>query len=83
VSGQGRADRQGARERAALDTAGEFLLAAQADDQRRLDEALSRGDVFALNAALLSIAQGAVSALARERGVRPDEVIMSLIADLS
>jgi hypothetical protein len=83
VFGQGRADRQGARERAALDTAGEFLLACLADDRRRLDEVLSRGDVFALNTALLSIAQGAVSALARERGAGPDEVITSLIADLS
>jgi hypothetical protein len=83
VFGQGRADRQGARERAALDTAGEYLLACLADDQRRLDEAVSRVDAFALNAALLSIAQGAVSALARERGARREEVIASLIAALS
>jgi hypothetical protein len=83
VVGQGRADRQGARDRAAVDAAGEYLLACLADDQRRIDEAVSRVDPFALNAALLSIAQGAVSALASERGVSPDEVIASLIAELS
>jgi hypothetical protein len=83
VFGKDRADRQAARERAALGPAGEYLLACLADDQRRIDEAVSRADAFALNAALLSITQAAVTALARERGARPDEVIASLTADLS
>lgn len=81
--GQNRADRRAARERAALGTAGEYVLACLADDQRRIEEAVSRLDPFALNAALLSISQGAVAALARERGASPDAVIASLIADLS
>jgi hypothetical protein len=83
VSGQGKADRQAARERAALGTAGEYLLACLSDDQRGIDEAVSRVDGFALNAALLSITQGAVAALAEERGASPGEVVASLIADLS
>ncbi|GAA4174442.1 hypothetical protein GCM10022251_73910 [Phytohabitans flavus] len=78
--GRRRAERQAARERQAMEAAGEYLLAGIAGEQARVDDAVSRVDTFLLQAAVVDIAQRAVCLLAQERGVTVDEVVTSLIS---
>ncbi|MFD0746740.1 hypothetical protein ACFQ1L_36440 [Phytohabitans flavus] len=80
VLGRRRAERQAARERQAMEAAGEYLLAGIAGEQARVDDAVSRVDTFLLQAAVVDIAQRAVCLLAQERGVTVDEVVTSLIS---
>jgi hypothetical protein len=81
VFGKRRAEREAAREQEAMEAAGEYLVAGIADDGPGIEDAVSRVDTFMLQAAVVDIAQRAVSALAQERGVGVGEVIASLISD--
>ncbi|MEV4622385.1 hypothetical protein AB0J74_27175 [Asanoa sp. NPDC049573] len=79
--GRRKAGREAAREREAREAAGDYLLAGIAGDGPGVDDVVSRVDTFMLQAAVVDIAQRAVSALAQERGVGVDEVMTSLISD--
>jgi hypothetical protein len=80
VFGKRRAERQEAREREAMEAAGAYLLAGMADDDPGIEDAISRVDTFMLQAAVIDIAQRAVSALAQDRGLSVDEIMASLIS---
>lgn len=70
--------RQTARARE-LAAAGDYVLGALADDEKRTEAALDQLDVVKLPALILDIACRAVAALAAERGTSPDEAIATLV----
>jgi hypothetical protein len=63
-----------------LAAAGDYVLGALADDEKRADDALDQLDALKLPALILDIACRAVAALAAERGTSPDETMAMLIS---
>lgn len=64
-----------------LAAAGDYVLGALADDEKRTEAALDHLDVVKLPSLILDIACRAVAALAAERGISPDEAMAVLVSD--
>jgi hypothetical protein len=63
-----------------LAAAGDYVLGALADDEKRTEGALDQLDVVKLPALLLDIACRAVAALATGRGISADEAMAVLVS---
>ena len=64
----------------ALAAAGDYVLGALADDEKRTEGALDQLDVVKLPALILDIACRAVAALAAERGISADDAMAMLVS---
>jgi hypothetical protein len=63
-----------------LAAAGDYVVGALADDEKRTEGALDQLDVVRLPALLLDIACRAVAALAAERGISADDAMAMLVS---
>jgi hypothetical protein len=63
-----------------LAAAGDYVLGALADDEKRTEGALDQLDVVKLPALILDIACRAVAALAVERGIGADDAMAMLVS---
>jgi hypothetical protein len=63
-----------------LAAAGDYVLGALADDEKRTEGALDQLDVVKLPALILDIACRAVAALAAERGISADDAMAMLVS---